>query len=164
MTTIEHALDEDVRFVAANLRDADAAEFLALTHAADRRALTDNLLDRWGGHPQAIVARSAGVPVAIGAGIEARPNVITLLMFATDRFPAVALGLTRFITRNLFERYRAAGVHRIEAVSMVGHEAAHRWIGALGLRREAELRGYGRDGQDFIQFAWVRDDVRPAGD
>lgn len=163
MVTIEHALDEDVRFVAANMRARDADEFLALTHAVDRQALADSLLDRYGGHPAAIVARDEEGAVAIGAGVETRPNVITLLLFATDRFPGVALALTRFITRNLFYRYKLAGVHRIEAVSVDGYDAAHRWIEALGLEREAVLPGYGRNGETFIQFAWVREDVRSTG-
>ena len=102
-------------------------------------------------------------PVCIGGGIEHRPNVVTLLLFATDRFPYVALSLTRFVTRSLFTQYRNAGVHRIEAVSMVGHDEAHRWIETLGLKREAVLRGYGKNGETFLQFAWVADHVRPAG-
>ena len=160
MTKIEHALDEDVRRVAANLRDKDVAEFLALSHAPDRHALAAQLLDRWGGHPAAIVVRDEEGPVCIGGGIEHRPNVITLMLFATDRFAGIALPLTRFVTRQLFYRWRVAGVHRIEAFSMEGHDEAHRWIELLGLDREAELTGYGRGGETFIQFAWVRDDVR----
>lgn len=163
MTTIEHALDEDVRHVAANMRAKDVDEFLALTHASDRAALAGSLLDRYGGHPSAIVVRDEHGPVCIGGGIEHRPNVITLLLFATDRFPAIVLPLTRFVTRELFYRWRVAGVHRIEAVSMEGHDEAHRWIEILGLEREAELRGYGRNGETFIQFAWVAEHVRAAG-
>lgn len=163
MMTVEHARDDDVRFVAANMRAKDAEEFLALTHAADRAALVDSLLDRYGGHPAAIAVHDDGGPVCIGAGIEHRPNVITLLLFATDRFPGVALPLTRFVTRELFYRWKVAGAHRIEAVSMEGHDEAHRWIELLGLEREAELRGYGKNGETFIQFAWVADHVRASG-
>lgn len=160
---IAPALDEDVRFVAANMRAKDVSEFLALTHAPDRRALEESLLDRYGGHPLMVVAKADDVPVAVGGGVELRPNVATLVMFATDRFPDVALGLTRFVARNLFVRYRGAGVHRIEAVSMDGHIAAHRWIRTLGLHREAVLPGYGRGGETFHQFAWVAEHVCSPG-
>lgn len=161
---IEGALDEDVRFVAQNMRAADLAEFTAVSHARTRDEIAGSLLDRYGGHPAAIVARDdAGKAVAIGAGVEGRPNVVTLLFFATDSFPQIALGLTRFIRQNLFLRYRQAGVHRIEAISMDGHAAAHRWLKTLGLQHEAELRGFGKNGETFHQFAWVRDDVRSIG-
>lgn len=163
MMTIAPALDEDVRFVAANMRAKDVEEFLALTHAPDRRALQDSLLDRYGGHPLMVAAKAGDVPVAVGGAVELRPNVATLVMFATERFPDVAFGLTRFVVQNLFARYRGAGVHRIEAVSMEGHTAAHRWIRALGLHREAVLPGYGRGGETFLQFAWVAEHVRSPG-
>lgn len=159
-TRIDHALDEDVRFVAANMRQDDVDEFLAVSTARDRNELAEVLLDRYGGHPAAIVFRDGATPVGIGAGIEVRPNVITLMFFATDQFRAVAIDTARFVTRELFPRYRAAGVHRIEAVSIEGHTSAHRWIELVGLRREAILPGFGRGGETYHQFAWVRDDVR----
>jgi len=156
---IEHASDDDVRRVAGQMRGSDVREFLALSAASDRDGLVQSLLDRYGGHPDAIAVRAADEPVCIGAGIEARPNVVTLLFFATDRFPEVAIAVTRFITRELFPRYRAAGVHRVEAVSIDGYDEAHRWIGLLGLKHEAVLRGFGKNGETFHQFAWVSDDV-----
>ena len=160
---IEPATAQDVAYVAERMRTADADEFLALAHAPDRAALAESLVARYGAHPATIVARTDDGPIAIGAGVEARPNVVTLLFFATDKFPVVALGLTRFITRNLFSRYREAGVHRIEAVSSESHRAAHRWIRALGLQQEAVFPGYGRGGETFIQFAWVADHARSPG-
>jgi hypothetical protein len=82
---------------------------------------------------------------------------VTLAFFATDQFPEIALGLTKFIKDRLFPRYRAEGVHRIECLSMEGYDAAHRWIGVLGLKREAVLPKFGKGGETFFQFAWVAD-------
>lgn len=162
---IEAATSADVRYVAERMRDTDLREFLAVSRARDRWDLAESLVERYGGHPDVLAARLDGSgPVAIGAMIEARPNVITLFFFATDNFPIVAVAMTRFIRQRLFPRYRAAGVHRIECVSIEGHDDAHRWIEILGLRREATMPGFGRDGETFFQFAWVSDgDVRPTG-
>ena len=32
----------------------------------------------------------------------------------------------------------------------------HNWLKFLGLKEESILKGYGRNKEDFINFAWVR--------
>lgn len=158
---IDAATPATVRYVAETMRQSDFAEFSAVSRAETRQALADDLTARYGDHPDVLVASFESRPVAVGAMIEARPNVITLFFFATDQFPLIALQMTRFIRQRLFPRYKAAGVHRIECVSIEGYEAAHRWIEILGLEPEADMPGYGRAGETFRQFAWVSD-VRPS--
>ena len=58
--------------------------------------------------------------------------------------------------KDLFPRYFAAGVHRIQATSLDGYDEVHRWLRALGLEREAVLPAFGRNGEDFVQFAKVK--------
>lgn len=156
---IDRATPETIRAVAERMRERDVVEFAATSFAATRDQLTDDLVRRYAELPGVICASNAGGPVAVGATIEARPNVLTLLFFATDAFPGIALGLTRFIRQRLFPAQRAAGVHRIECVSIDTHIDAHRWIEILGLRREAEMPGYGKAGETFYQFAWKADHV-----
>ncbi len=161
---IERASAAQVCEVAYRMREADYAEFSAVSTAADREELALILAGRYGDEPAALCALKSGVPVAIGATLETRPNVLTLMFFATDAFAEIAFPLTRFIRQRLLKPMIAAGVHRVEAVSMVGHDKAHRWIRALGLEPETEpLLGYGRAGEAFLQFSWVRDDVRSLG-
>lgn len=160
---IEAATPRDVQAIAANMRETDAEEFLAVSPATDRDELAAILAERYGNHPGALCAHGSGGPIAIGAMVEARPNVITLMFFATDAFPVIAAPLTRFIVQRLFPAYRRTGVHRIECVSIAGYAAAHRWIECLGLAREAVLPGYGRAGETFLQFAWVAERVRSSG-
>lgn len=158
---IDGADTQAVRFIAERLRERDVVEFTATSFATTRHELTEDLVKRYAGLPGGICASGAdGRPVAFGATIEARPNVLTLLFFATDAFPTIALGLTRFIRQRLFPAQRRAGAHRIECVSIDTHIDAHRWIEILGLRREAAMPGYGKDGQTFYQFAWTADHVR----
>lgn len=152
---IDRARPDDIRRLALMMRDSDLKELLALSWAGERGTLADDLANRYTGH-NGIIARKGAEPVAAGILVEHRPNVLTLGFFATDRLPEIALPLTRFIKQRLFAPLVRAGVHRIEAISMDGHRAAHRWLGILGLRRKALCRGYGRNGEDFVQFAWAK--------
>lgn len=139
------------------MRDSDFREFSAVSWAKTRQQLTDIMVEIYGNHPGGMCAYAAGNPVAVGAMIEGRPNVMTLMFFATDTLADIALPLTRFIRSTVFPRYRDEGAHRIECISIDGYEEAHRWIEILGLKREAEFPAYGKNGETFHQFSWVRD-------
>jgi hypothetical protein len=153
---IDVTTPENVRYVAERMRDSDYREFSALSRTNSREELAADLVAAYGEHSSGICAYEGGEPVAAGAMVEGRPNVMTLMFFATDAFPQIALPLTRFITQNLFEKYRANGVHRIECVSIEGYEQAHRWIKLLGLHHEAVFPGFGKNGEAFHSFAWVK--------
>lgn len=161
---VEDATDNDIIAVTCRLRASDAIEFFSVARPGGPVRWMADLQARLAATPGMIVARADdGEPVAVGAVVEQRANVGTLLFLATDRFPEIALPLTRFIRQRLFPSMRAAGVHRLECVSIAGHTAAHRWVKALGLTQEAVMPGYGRGGETFIQFAWVAEHVRAAG-
>lgn len=154
---ISTATPDEVQAVALAMRESDFEEFIATSFADDRVGLAESLRHRFGGHPDVLCASEGGKPIAICATIESRPNVLTLLFYATDDFPVVAAALSRFVKQRLFPPQVAAGAHRIECVSLVGHELAHRWIRYFGLTQEAVCRGYGKNGETFLQFAWVKD-------
>lgn len=163
MMKIEPASQDDVFTVAIGMRQGDYEEFSAVSFANNRAELAAILAERYGGHPDVLCGWRGNQPACIGGLVMARPNVVSLLFFGTDDFPRIGLGVTRFIRRELFPRYEAAGVHRFEAVSMATHNEAHVWLKTLGLEPETDpLAGYGRKGEAFIQFSRVRD-VRPAG-
>lgn len=149
-----------VRHIAENIREKDEAEFLAVMHHDTRRELIDNLVERYTDHPHGFCfLHDDWEPVGLVAMVFARPNVATLTFFATDRFPEIAIGVTRFATRNLFPKYMAAGVHRIECASIAGYEHAHRWIQMLGMDEEGRFPGWGKNGETFHQFAKVAESV-----
>lgn len=153
---------DDIRNVALHMRDSDLREFRATSFLDSREDIADWLVARYGEHEICIMASDETGPVAIGAMIESRPNVVSLLFFATERFPVIATPLTRFIRQRLFKGAKKAGCHRIECVSIDGHTAAHRWIEALGLSHQFAMPGYGKGGETFHQFAWIGD-VRQVG-
>jgi hypothetical protein len=150
-----------VLHVVTNMRQSDVDEFIALSPAQDRRVLSHLLLEQYQEHPEGFCfSADDGEPVGVGAMVQARPNVVTLMFFATEKFTMIAGPLARFTKQRLFPRYRDAGVHRIECVSIAGYAPMHRWIQMVGLQEEAVMKGYGKGGETFHQFAWVRDDVR----
>jgi hypothetical protein len=125
-----------------------------------RSALAELLTERYTGADALVAKARDGEAVAVGRLVESRPNVVTLAFFATHRLPEIGLPLTRVIKRLLAEVV-AAGVHRLECISSAEHTEAHRWLALFGLEPEgAAMRGFGKEGEAFISFAWVRD-VRP---
>lgn len=153
---IDAATTEDVLAVALGMREQDFAEFAATSTASDRDALANYLAARYGGRPDVLVGSAGGKPICIGGTIETWPGVITLLFFATNDFPKIGRGLTRWIKRELFPRYFAAGVHRVQAISLAEHKSAHAWLRTLGLREEARFEGFGKNHENFLQFAQVQ--------
>ena len=149
-TEIGQASASDARFVADNMTTRHRAEWAAvLPDGVDAAEMLGAL------YANGVCARIGGEPVAVGDVFSVRPNVVTLGLVTTDAFPAAALAFTKFLRTGLFARLAAEGTHRIECSTLADFEAAHRWMSLLGLSEEARLRKYGRNGEDFKQFAWV---------
>jgi hypothetical protein len=77
-------------------------------------------------------------------------------MFATDRWPDVALSVTRHIRRVMMPEMIDAGANRADCWSMDGHDVAHRWLEVLGARREATLDDYGPTRKKYHCYSWTR--------
>jgi hypothetical protein len=152
---VEPARHQDVAYVASAMRLRDIEEFMPLTHFETHGELAVSLVERFGEHPDVLSIGWENGPVAIAGMLLHRPNVGTLLFFATDDFPKIAPDFTRFVVQRWFPAYKARGVHRIECVSIDSYHEVHRWLSLFGLKREAVLKKFGRGGETYIQFAWV---------
>lgn len=161
---IDPATNVNVQWVAERLRARDRAELTAVTYLSDSSELSGILARRYGYRRDALCASTDdGEPVAIGCAAQLRPNVLTLAFFATERFSEIAKPLTRFMKQKYFPPLVAAGVHRIECVSVEGYKLSHRWLKTLGLSQETEpLKGYGKAGEGFVSFSWVGDVRTPS--
>ena len=159
---IDRASTTAVEHVALNMRDRDYAEFSAV-HAVDtKRDLAIRLGILYGMRDDVQVAGDKDGPIAVIGQIMLWPNVISLLFFATPRFPGIVVPVTR-LYRKMFDRMEAVGVHRIQAVSLAGYTQTHKFLGLFGLEREGPpMKAYGKNGEDFVQFARVCD-VRSPG-
>ncbi len=156
---IERASTEEVRLVAFNMRDRDFLEFSGVSFVDTREDLANLLARNYGGRSDVMCGAIGDRPICIGGTLELRPNVITLLFFATPEFPEIALSITKFIRNELFPRFFANGIHRIEAVSLAEYSDVHKWLRSIGLTPETgPLKNYGKAGQSYIQFSKVAND------
>ena len=108
---------------------------------------------------EAWVASRLGQPIAaFGAHpLSGAGNVLSVWCFGTRATRRVVPAITRFIREDCVPRWIAAGVTRVEARSIDGHFAAHRWMRALGATGVL-TPGWGRDGENFTLFAWTARD------
>lgn len=159
---IEPATPATVRQVAFNMRERDFEEFRALSFFDTREGVAEDLVRRYAILGTSFCVFHKDVPVCIGGDVEAWPNVVNLLFFATDDFAKVAIPVTRFVKRELLPRYDEAGVHRVQAIALAGGSDIGGWLQTLGLAPETYLHRYGKGGEDFMQFARVRH-VRETG-
>jgi hypothetical protein len=145
-----------VGFVAARMREMDRAEIFATRCDDDpgRVAAETTVYARLGG-----VAWAGEEPVAVVCAIPLWPGAWSVGMYATDRWPRVALGVTRWIERSLIPDLIGVGAHRAECRSLAEHAAAHRWLERLGAVREAVLPDYGRNRETFHLYTWRLNDV-----
>ena len=70
-------------------------------------------------------------------------------------FLQIHLSLTKLIIKSIIPTLDNAGAHRVEAQSIAGYKSVHNWLKFLGLEEESVLRGYGRNGEDFINFSYA---------
>jgi hypothetical protein len=78
---------------------------------------------------------------------------------ATDRWREIAGPFARHCLRKLKPRMTAAGVRRVEARVWEGHTDARRLLEFFGGAVEARLPAFGRNGEGFLQYAWINPDM-----
>lgn len=142
------------------MRDWDRTEFEA---SAVYRSITEAaLFCHYGSGEWARVVLLRGEPVAaFGAvGSPYQPQLMSAWAFGTKRFKRTVPAITAEVN-SWKPRLIEQGVRRIEARAIVGHDLAGHWMASLGAKREAVLRRYGVNGEDFELWAWIgeSDDV-----
>lgn len=146
----------DASFIAANMRRPDLREISCLWETWDTRALGLCALETavpgmvWSVWYEGQPAAAFGFSRASAFD----PEHWQAWAFGTDRFTRCVPLITRHILslRVSIEQ----NCRRLQVISYAGHAGAHRWIEALGARREGRLGSYGRGGEDFYVYAWVR--------
>lgn len=138
--------------VALYARESDRREIDACMARYDAATLANTIVSmaRFG----AVAALDDGTPVAVVSAVEAWPHRYEVGMFATNDWPKVARGLTRWGLRVMKPAMLAGGGHRAECRSVDFHHEAHRWLEHLGFIREAVLPDCGKNRETFFQYAW----------
>ncbi len=141
----------DVSYILANLCEADRAE-IACQYPEHTDTLTIGRshlgLGAWCALLDSQPVQAFGLYPATPAG-----NVLIAWAFGT-RFRRRSIpAVTRWMRERLLAAF-AGGVTRVEARAIATHVGAGRWLRGLGAA-EVPLRGFGRNGEDFILFSWV---------
>lgn len=154
---IEPISYSSVLYLAHNMREADRLEiFNTLDHdSPDKLAREICLATAFGKAGIAFRGRPTGI---VGVS-PIRHGVWSIWAFGTNEWRRGVTDLMRFANRDLREFLMRKGAHRMQCESRIDHVDAHKWLELCGAKREGILRGFGRDGSDYIQFSWTRDDA-----
>ncbi|MGX5775444.1 hypothetical protein [Methylorubrum zatmanii] len=153
---LSHVSPCQVRAVAQAMRERDLAEFSAVLPYDTRDEIAEWMAGAYGERNGLLVGSLRGVPICVGGAVPTRPGSAALLFLATDRFGEIALPMTRFIRNIYFPNLHDTGTHRIECITHAAYRTMHRWLGTLGMEREAEFPAYGKRREAFVQFARVQ--------
>tara|TARA_R110002020_G_scaffold132553_1_gene295974 strand:- start:7541 stop:8116 length:576 start_codon:yes stop_codon:yes gene_type:complete len=143
----------DVVEIARHMRELDAEEIWPVTYAKTPESLA---LGTVAGVGLRYVARCGAVPVATWGASQMRPKVVSVWMFATDRWPKVALSVTRHINRVVMPTLIEAGCVRAECWTHANHHVAHKWLSILGAVREATVEDYGANRVPYHCYSWTK--------
>lgn len=78
-------------------------------------------------------------------------------LVATARIVEIMKMVIRFL-RHEFARMAELGFRRLECRALAAWEMNTRFLKAIGGEVETLLAGYGADGEDFLQIAWLNDE------
>lgn len=141
----------DIAYICRNMREWDAKEVFSTRFDDDPDQFAMQVMNwtlTW-------VVWGKERPVAVLGAWECWPGRWAAGMFATDEFEQVGLGLTRWVKKRMIPTIRELGLRRAEAKSIDGHVVAHRWLEALGARREgAPHENFGKNGETFHTYVW----------
>lgn len=135
------------------MRTMDAEEIMPLMFSDKAEDLAQGISFATG---KKFVAFSNGIPVACWGAILTKPQFYSVWMFSTNRWPEVALSVTRHVRKELMPALIETGAVRAECWSMDGHTVAHRWLEILGARREATVSDYGPARKPFHCYSWTK--------
>jgi hypothetical protein len=145
--------EADLLYVADNMRDIDKKEVYATRWDENPATLVDSILSN--GRFGWVAGGEDGIPIAAFGAVPMWPGVWQVWMFATDRWPEVSVGVTKFIKRIMIPSVKSSDWHRAECRSIEGHDVAHRWLEMLGATREGALPYFGKNKDTFHVYSWT---------
>lgn len=147
---------EDIEYIALRLRERDAAEVHGIRWDDNPILLARQTVEILTAFGRGHVVSHNGRPAAVIGVCEVHPHVWQGLAYGTDEFGMVVKELSRLARDDLAPFLIERGAHRLEVISRAEHRDAHKWLSWLGAQREGVMRKFGKDGADYVRFAWVR--------
>lgn len=138
----------DIRFVALQMRDADADEVRAASGRSPRVALDDAVTNSI----EPLTFAPEGTPAAI-FGVVPHPDLKGVgapWLLGTDRFVQHRRHIARF--GPAFLRYISRDFHHLMNLADARNRVHLAWVKRLGFEVTQEVENYGHEGRTFIQF------------
>ena len=148
-----HAVERGgLSYIVHHMRSRDRREIFALRWNDDEDQLVDDLLritgDLWK------MWSVDGEPVAVNGVVPVRPGVVVAGAFGTAKWRMTLKDMTRWSQGFVIPALRTSSFHRGEAYVLAANTDSRRWIELLGGEVECLLKGYGRQREDFLLYAW----------
>lgn len=157
MVEIRPGTLRDVSYIAAHMREQDWREVHASCPTDDKAEA--GILCHLSSQGWSYTAWLHGEPVcAFGFSPSMLPWLWSAWAFGTDKMKRAIPTVTRFGRSTIARQLIEAGAQRCEIRSIADHDLAHRWLQGLGAHRECDLPGYGRNGETFVLYAWLKED------
>lgn len=144
----------DASYVAANMRDQDLREFEALIDMDQPGLVACDLVHRSEG--LAFCAFIKDQPVACYGVTPLFSHLWSAWAFGTSKLRRAIPEITRHALEVTKPALIERGVTRLQVHTLADHDLSHSWLASMGARYEAPAFGYGRHGEDFKVYAWVR--------
>lgn len=148
----------DIDYVMHRLRHYDHIEASATSHS-DNPEDWARLIAGAGAFQWA--AYWGEFPVAVFGAMERWPGVWSGWCLGTDNFPHVALSVSRFIKWVMVPALFDAGMNRLDAYALQDYAVTHRWLRMLGASPEVALENWGKNGETFVSYVWLREATKP---
>lgn len=155
---VSHPSEDSLKYIAQSLRESDLAAVAALD-----KSLYDVERACEACHMGWMFSLDSGEPVYFYGLKNTRGAVWNVSTIATDKFQHIVLSLTKYIQRVIVPSIIQVGAGRVECFSLDGQDVTQKWLERLGMRREATFHKYGKNGEDFHVYAWLKGDPHNFG-
>ena len=150
----------DILYIMQNLRDLDWLECSATSYSENPEEWAARIIAagpfQWGVYLN-------GTPVCSIGATPRWPGNWNAWCLGTAEFSRVALSVTKHIRRFMIPAVTStADFQRADAWAVGDYATAHKWLGrALGATHEAALANWGKNGETFHTFVWLREATKP---
>lgn len=153
---IKKATLRDLSYIAANMCQEDKDEIYS--QLADESPeyvalVADQTSPEW-----KYCAWLDGNPVLAFGLAPVHPTMCIAWAWGTKRKVRAFPEATRFMLETVKKQAIAGGIKRIQADSAEAHTNAHRWLKRLGAKVESEMPFFGKNGETFLKFVWIKEE------
>ena len=160
MVTVKPINKVSLYYVCSNLREIDQREIYPLLSHDNPLILAHQTL-HCVHEGRGVCIWVDGMPAAI-CGVHPEIGHMTYRVFAfgTDKWKSAAFLVMRELRKIAREVIKEHGTMRMHADSLADHTEAHRWMERMNGVRESEMPFYGKNGETYYRYRWLRNDVR----